>query len=69
MSANSLVTDFLGIFSNEYMTVKLRRTFDARNTAWLYGGIPVHVNTSVMGRRLYRAVVVNSDVIPDVSAI
>ena len=46
MSANSLVTDFFGIFSNEYMTVKLRRTFDARTqpgcmVVFLYTWTPV----------------------------
>ena len=40
-----------------------------KNTAWLYGGISVHVNTGVKDGRLHRAVIINSDVIPDVSAI
>ena len=39
------------------------------HTAWLHGGVPVHVNTSVKDGRLYDAIIVNSDVIPDIRAI
>ena len=69
MSANSLVTDFFWIFFKWIHDREIKAYLWRENTAWLYGGIPVHVNTSVKDRRLYRAVVVNSDVIPDVSAI